>query len=186
MLLGRVLNGVSGLESRKVIHGERSLLEIIAPLRLGGQIAGVIRLGLERGNTDRIIDENRRNMFVFLAFVVVIALLSMWLLYQNQNRHLAGVVEMERQLEKAERLSSLGQLAAGVAHEIRNPLNAISMASQRLKREFMPAEEEKIREFQSMTGVIRDEIRRLNGIIEEFLTFSKKIGRASWRERVYI
>jgi signal transduction histidine kinase len=173
VLLGRVLNGAAGLESRKVIHGERSLLEIIAPLRLGGQIAGVIRLGLERGNTDRIIDENRRNMFVFLAFVVVIALLSMWLLYQNQNRHLAGVVEMERQLEKAERLSSLGQLAAGVAHEIRNPLNAISMASQRLKREFMPADEEKIREFQSMTGVIRDEIRRLNGIIEEFLTFSK-------------
>lgn len=168
-----VLDGRMGLESRKVIHGGRSLLEIVAPLKMGGQIAGVIRLGLERGNTDQIIDENRRNMFVFLAFVVMIALLSMWLLYQNQNRHLAGVVEMERQLEKAERLSALGQLAAGVAHEIRNPLNAISMASQRLKREFMPAEEEKVREFQNMTGVIRDEIRRLNGIIEEFLTFSK-------------
>jgi len=60
-----------------------------------------------------------------------------------------------------------------VAHEIRNPLNAISMASQRLKREFVPADAEKNREFQSLAGVIRDEIRRLNGIIEEFLTFSK-------------
>jgi len=64
-------------------------------------------------------------------------------------------------------------LAAGVAHEIRNPLNAISMASQRLKREFMPADPEKAAEFQNMAGVIRDEVRRLNGIIEEFLTFSK-------------
>jgi signal transduction histidine kinase len=80
---------------------------------------------------------------------------------------------MERQLEKAERLSALGQLAAGVAHEIRNPLNAISMASQRLKREFMPGDEEKIKEFQILASVIRDEIRRLDGIIEEFLTFSK-------------
>jgi signal transduction histidine kinase len=60
-----------------------------------------------------------------------------------------------------------------VAHEIRNPLNAISMASQRLKRDFIPTDPEKVTDFQTMTGVIRDEIRRLNGIIEEFLSFSK-------------
>lgn len=172
-LFPKILAGAVASESRKVNFDGKSLLEIVAPLRLGGEIAGIVRLGLERGNTDQILAENRRNMFVFLAFFVMIALLSMWLLYHNQNRHLAGVVEMTRQLEKAERLSSLGQLAAGVAHEIRNPLNAISMASQRLRREYMPVDEEKSKEFIIMTGVIRDEIRRLNGIIEEFLTFSK-------------
>ncbi|MBU0574987.1 MAG: ATP-binding protein, partial [Proteobacteria bacterium] len=172
-LVVKIINGTRPMESRKVTFGGKSLLEIVAPFHLNEKIAGIVRLGLERGNTDQILAENRRNMFVFLAFVVLIALLSMWLLYHNQNRHLAGIVEMERQLEKAERLSSLGQLAAGVAHEIRNPLNAISMASQRLKREFLPADQEKMTEFEAMTGVIRDEIRRLNGIIEEFLTFSK-------------
>ena len=172
-LVPKILAGTATFESRKVSFGGKSLLEIVAPFRLGDEIAGIVRVGLERGNTDQILDENRRNMFVFLSFVVLIALLSMWLLYHNQNRHLAGVVEMTRQLEKAERLSSLGQLAAGVAHEIRNPLNAISMASQRLKREYMPEDEEKNKEFGTLTGVIRDEIRRLNGIIEEFLTFSK-------------
>jgi signal transduction histidine kinase len=172
-LFSKMISGAAASESRKVKFEEKSLLEIIAPLRLGGEIAGVVRLGLERGNTDQILAENQRNMFVFLALVVLIALLSMLLLYHNQNRHLARVVEMTRQLEKAARLSSLGQLAAGVAHEIRNPLNAISMASQRLRREYMPTDEEKSKEFITMTGVIRDEIRRLNGIIEEFLTFSK-------------
>ncbi|MBM4313489.1 MAG: hypothetical protein FJ122_06160 [Deltaproteobacteria bacterium] len=172
-LVANILDGSQGIESRLVRHDEKRLFEIIAPLRLDGQIAGIIRLGLERENTDLILNENRRNIYVFLTLIVLITLLSMWLLYHDQNRHLAGIVEMERQLEKAERLSSLGQLAAGVAHEIRNPLNAISMASQRLKREFIPAEPAKNQEFETMTGVIRDEIRRLNGIIEEFLTFSK-------------
>ena len=172
-LVENILGGIQRIERRNVLNDGRNILEIIAPLRLDDQIAGIIRLGLERGNTDQILNENRRNIFVFLALIVLITLLSMWLLYHDQNSHLAGIVEMERQLEKAERLSSLGQLAAGVAHEIRNPLNAISMASQRLKREFMPADQRKIHEFQIIAGVIRDEIRRLDGIIEEFLTFSK-------------
>ena len=172
-IVANILKGVQERDGRKVFYDGKNVLEMIAPLRLDDQIAGVIRLGLERGNTDEILDENRRNMFLSLALIVLITLLSMWLLYHNQNRHLARILAIERQLEKAERLSSLGQLAAGVAHEIRNPLNAISMASQRLKREFRPVEAGKVPEFETLAGVIRDEIRRLNGIIEEFLTFSK-------------
>lgn len=164
---------VSRFESGKTIQGESSVQQIVAPFQVGNEVAGVVVLGLDRGNTDRILRENRRNVYLFLAFVITITLLSLWLLYHNQNRHLTRVVEMTRQLEKAERLSSLGMLAAGVAHEIRNPLNAISMASQRLKREFVPSETQKKEEFETITMVIRDEIRRLNGIIEEFLTFSK-------------
>ncbi|MCG6534526.1 MAG: ATP-binding protein, partial [Syntrophales bacterium LBB04] len=143
------------------------------PLYINGKVAGIVRIGVDEGSTDTILDENRHNLIFFMFFVVLITLLSMWLLYHNQNKHLSGIVEIERRLEKAERLSALGQLAAGVAHEIRNPLNSISMASQRLKREFIPTDDAKCQEFQLLSGIIRDEIRRLNGIIEEFLSFSK-------------
>jgi signal transduction histidine kinase len=173
MHLSEILSGKRTIESRKVIYQGRNLLDMAIPFVLNDKIAGVVRIGLERESMDRILTENRRNMMIFSILIVLIALLAMWLLFHNQNRHLAGIVEMERRLDKAERLSALGQLAAGVAHEIRNPLNAVSMASQRLKRDFVPADEDKAREFQSLAGVIRDEIRRLNGIIEEFLTFSK-------------
>ena len=173
MRIDEILAGTRKFESRKIVSHDKKLLEMAAPIYLLGKVAGVARLGLDREGTDEILAENKRNMIFFMSSVILISLLAMWILYHNQNRHLAGIVEMERQLEKAERLSALGQLAAGVAHEIRNPLNAISMASQRLKREFMPADEHKIKEFQTLAGVIRDEIRRLDGIIEEFLTFSK-------------
>ena len=171
--IDEILAGTKKFASRKVLSHDKKILEIVAPIYLFEKVAGVVRLGLDREGTDEILAENRRNIIIFMASVILITLLSMWILYRNQNRHLAGIVEMERHLEQAQRLSALGQLAAGVAHEIRNPLNAISMASQRLKREFMPADDDKIKEFQVLAGVIRDEIRRLDGIIEEFLTFSK-------------
>ena len=168
-----ILSDIKKLSSSTVENGQTSIQEIVSLFHIGKDVAGTVRLGIDRGNADQIIRENRISVYLFLVFVIIITVLSMLFLYHNQNRHLAGIVEMTRKLEKAERLSSLGQLAAGVAHEIRNPLNAISMASQRLKREFMPGEEGEKEEYNTITTVIRDEIRRLNGIIEEFLTFSK-------------
>lgn len=168
-----ILAGKIRITSRKVDSGENKILDLAAPLSLDKAVVGIVRMGLDRGSTDKIIAESKQNIFVFMVFIVIIALLSMWLLYYDQNRHLAGIIEMERRLEKAERLSSLGQLAAGVAHEIRNPLNAISMATQRLKKDFIPPDSNKADDFQNLSGVIRDEIKRLNGIIEEFLSFSK-------------
>lgn len=168
-----ILAGRVKIASRKIDYADNKILDLAAPLIMDKKIVGIVRIGLDRRSMDKSLLENRQNIFVFMFLIVVIALLSMWLLYHDQNRHMAGIVDMERQLEKAERLSSLGQLAAGVAHEIRNPLNAISIAAQRLKRDFVPADPQKAEEFNKLSGVIKDEIKRLNGIIEEFLTFSK-------------
>lgn len=169
-----ILAGTLKTASRKIDRENGgNILEILAPVHLDNKIIGLIRIGLVRDRTDAILKENKYAVFVSTALIVMIGIISIWILYQNQNSHLARMEEMERKLQHAERLSALGQLAAGVAHEIRNPLNAISMATQRVQREYVPQDESKQAAFRRITGVIRDEIRRLNEIIEEFLTFSK-------------
>ena len=168
-----VLKEKLDMASRKTTFGGVDLLEITVPIRLDGKVAGFARVGLNRESSDRILRENRNRMIISTIFIMATGILSMVAIYLNQKKYSLRMEEMGKRLQQAEKLSALGQLAAGVAHEIRNPLNAISMASQRIRREYAPAEEEKKRGFQNITGIIRDEIKRLNRIVEEFVIFSR-------------
>ncbi len=86
---------------------------------------------------------------------------------------------MEENIKRTEQLTAMGKLASAVAHEVRNPLNAISMIAQRLGREFSPQEDEE--QYNELTGMIKSESARLNGIIEQFLEFARlpKLNRQS-------
>lgn len=71
-------------------------------------------------------------------------------------------------LRRADRLSAMGELAAGLAHEIRNPLGAIDGAVQILTREPLAAETK--REFGELA---QRELDRLKGIVNQFLNFAR-------------
>jgi len=84
----------------------------------------------------------------------------------------SDVTERERmrsRLTEAERLASVGELAAGVAHEIRNPLTAIVNATTLLDRGATLTADERT----ATTGAVRKEARRLNGILTDFLRFAR-------------
>ncbi|MFZ5953070.1 MAG: two-component system sensor histidine kinase NtrB, partial [Candidatus Rifleibacteriota bacterium] len=75
---------------------------------------------------------------------------------------------MEEQLKRADRLSALGVLAAGIAHEIRNPLTGMKMIVQLLESEF--SKDDARRE---PLWIIQKEIDRLEGIIGNLLDFAR-------------
>jgi len=85
---------------------------------------------------------------------------------------------LETNLQRSERLASMGALAAGVAHEVRNPLNTIGLIAQRLQREFEPRVG--IDAYERMTATVRDEVKRVNRIVTEFLALARP-PQIEWR-----
>jgi two-component system, NtrC family, sensor histidine kinase HydH len=86
-------------------------------------------------------------------------------------RDLTDARRLEREAQRKEKLVAMGELASGVAHEIRNPLNAMAMIAQRFSREFTPRKG--VREFRTLTQVLQQEARRVNAIVQQFLSFAR-------------
>jgi signal transduction histidine kinase len=149
------------------------IFEVVKSFSLKGKTMGLIRIGYSPREIIPVLSQIKKNVALSIFFFLVLGISAITLIWVNQNRHLRKIKDMEDRVQLAERLSSLGHLAAGVAHEIRNPLNAIGMGLQRLKREFLPQNEAKKDEYTSFMELILKEIRRVNEIIEQFLSLSR-------------
>ena len=84
------------------------------------------------------------------------------------NRH---IQEAEEAVRRSDRLAALGQLSAGLAHELRNPLGTIKVSSEMLGRS-VAAENEVARE---VAGFIATEVDRCNSLITRFLQFARPL-----------
>jgi len=80
------------------------------------------------------------------------------------------VKELEKRLRASEKMALMGQLAAGLAHEIRNPLSSISGAIEVLCDEVKPTEDNT-----HLLNVVTQEVQRLNLLVEDFLLFARPI-----------
>jgi two-component system sensor histidine kinase PilS (NtrC family) len=83
---------------------------------------------------------------------------------------LSQIKKMEGQIQQAEKMATIGEMAAGIAHELRNPLAAISGAAQLLDKETQDGSVNK-----RLYDIILRESDRLDATIHEFLLFSKPV-----------
>lgn len=87
-------------------------------------------------------------------------------------RDVTEINRLELQLRRADKLAALGTLAAGVAHEVKNPLHALSLNLHLLTQE-VTAPERSDAEVAGYLNILRDEIQRIHRIVENFLRFAR-------------
>lgn len=167
----------AAVEERERAVAGRPVLELSSPLDLGQGQVGVLRLGL---HMDEVRGAERRmftRMAVSLAAALLLSVVSLGAIWLRQaystlsEKH----ARAEAALRRRDRLSAMGELASTVAHEVRNPLNAIAMSAQRLKREFTPAaaSDAERAEAAELLGVMQGETARINAIVQQFLAFAR-------------
>jgi signal transduction histidine kinase len=88
---------------------------------------------------------------------------------QSLQNSLHQLAQAKEQLHRQERLAALGEMAAGVAHEIRNPLGIVASSAQLLEDKVAASDSEA----EELLHVIGEETHRLNNLLNDFLAFGR-------------
>ena len=155
----------------------RSAFEVEVPLEaLPGQGEAVLRVGLDGAPLERAAAAAMRRTLlvtiVLAAFAVAAtAFAALSRLRAREREEAAGrLAEAEAARLRSERLAVAGALAAGLAHEVRSPMNAIGLEAQRLQRQLPEGDER-----HESARRVHEEVRRLEGILREFLELANPV-----------
>jgi signal transduction histidine kinase len=138
-------------------------LSVVAGLAVSGQLTRPIQ-ALVRGV--QAITVGRYEQRVAVAGRGEVAELAE--AFNEMAAKLAKSQELENRLRRDQRLSALGEVAVGIAHEVRNPLGVIKTSAELLqKRARLAATDNRL------LGYVIDEVRRIDSLIRDFLEFAK-------------
>ena len=158
---------------------KKSQLISIAPLRAeeklarpSGPILGVVEITQDLTSEYRDIFRFQILIVVNVALVMV-GLFAVLLLVVKRGESIIEKRAMERlrlkeELARAQHLSALGEMVAGVSHEIRNPLGIILSSAKLLDKQMSDSTPEN-----HIPGIIMEEAGRLNSIITDFLNYAR-------------
>jgi signal transduction histidine kinase len=136
-----------------------------------GTVFAFIRLEASRDYFREMSGIRRR--LAALSGLMTILLLIVALILIRLFRHL---LHAEEAISQADRLQAVGTLAAGFAHEVRNPLGIIRSCAEGMAEEFPQNQEAR-----SLARDMVEEVVRLDGLITQFLDFARPAGTGTWR-----
>ena len=158
-----------------------SKLVTFAPLRaeqrvsrLSGPVLGVVEIVQDLSEDYQAIFKFQVLVILTITGVMGLLFLSMVFLVNRGEkiieRRALERLRLKEKLSRAQHLSSLGEMVAGVSHEIRNPLGIISSSAALLKKKMAAMDPEN-----TIPDIIVEESGRLNNIITDFLSFARPI-----------
>lgn len=181
------------LATRELDVEGRPVIEFAGRVSAGeGGTPALVRVGMR---LDEVRHVERRFLLrqgTSLAVALGLGILGLGLVWMRTRYGVLSEAHRKAReaLERRDRLAAMGELASTVAHEIRNPLNAIAMSAQRLEKEDFD-EAGADAERRALVGVIRREADRINGRVQQFVTFARPpalrltpVALGPWLERL--
>ncbi len=163
--INRCIDEKIGTQSYLYSYEEVQYKRAYAPIKdFDGEVVAFVKVEADREYFVALIKLRNSLIFLGLICIAVIGVLVV-IFYKLVNE----LIKAEESAELTSRFQSLSTMAAGVAHEIRNPLGIIRNTTELLKSE-LPSDTESY----SYTESILEEVSRLNILIDQFLQLSKR------------
>ncbi|MBI2379082.1 MAG: GAF domain-containing protein [Deltaproteobacteria bacterium] len=149
--LSRATSALDGESNRDLIENLRKVsADVLLPFLSGDRVLGFLAMRDDRVTEPFSTEEIAQLLRITEAAVIVL-----------ENSQLAG------RIRERDRLAAIGEMAAGLAHEIRNPLGAIKGAAECLDPQGLKSEDTEL------LHVIVEETNRLNGVVSQFLDYAR-------------
>jgi two-component system sensor histidine kinase HydH len=177
-VLGRAAVEQASLSRLADGPGGRRTFEVVRPLALDGVPGAMLTIRFATDSMDQAWREDVLTGVILGASVLLVGALGLGLIFYVQHRHLGEVRALEAAMAQRERLAALGDVAAAFAHEVRNPLNAVSMGLQRLRAEFTPDPPD---EYGRFVDLMQGEVKRLNLTVDQFIALARPLPLAPTR-----
>jgi two-component system, NtrC family, sensor histidine kinase HydH len=149
------------------------LREVTGNYWMLGNIYGVIEITQDVSEQYGTVQRSIGVIILVAAGLMVFLFVTLTLIVRRGERILLEKAEerkrLEEQLQQSEKLASIGQMVATIAHEIRNPLGIIRSSAEMLARKTDPDPSR----IQRLCGVIVEEATRLSSILTDFLEFAR-------------
>jgi signal transduction histidine kinase len=133
--------------------------------------SGTLIIGLDASQHFHRVTMLRRQFLLFSALLLALGLFFSWFLYRVQQADLNRTRTFERLLAREHEAAALGRATATIAHEVRNPLNAISMGLQRLRLESAHLDTGQ----QELVDAMQEAVNRASSIIGELQRFTRTL-----------